>query len=48
MGSPRISYGHPMIDYHVDNYTAHFIEPLPEGLSRETLLRALAESWTDV
>jgi hypothetical protein len=32
-----------MIDYQVDDYTAHFIEPLPEGLSRETLLRALAE-----
>jgi hypothetical protein len=32
-----------MIDYRVDDYTAHFLEPLPDDLSRETLLRALAE-----
>lgn len=33
-----------MIDYTTGEYTAHFLQPLPEGLSRETLLEAMSQA----
>ncbi len=33
-----------MIDYAIGDYTAHFVEPLPDGISRETLLEAMSQT----
>lgn len=33
-----------MIDDTTGDYTAHFVEPLPDGISRETLLEAMSQT----